>query len=149
MEKNKLDKIAKILGKNAESARILKGVHEIEESTEKSGWDGSWFLRAYDGYGHKVGSKECAEGQIFIEPQGFCVMAGIGKATGQAAQHAHHLLQLLGTATSHGLDHVGHLTVLFQQAVNVLDLDPRTGGDPPLAAGVQQVRILALGLGHG
>jgi cellobiose phosphorylase len=74
--------IAKILGKNAESARILKGVHEIEESTEKSGWDGSWFLRAYDGYGHKVGSKECAEGQIFIEPQGFCVMAGIGHDKG-------------------------------------------------------------------
>lgn len=46
------------------------------------GFDGEWFLRAYDHYGHKVGSKECEEGKIFIEPQGFCVLAGLGKETG-------------------------------------------------------------------
>ena len=44
----------------------------------KHGWDGEWFLRAYDFFGNKIGSKECEDGQIFIEPQGFCVMAGIG-----------------------------------------------------------------------
>ncbi len=49
-----------------------------------SGWDGEWFLRAYDAYGRKVGSRECDEGQIFIEPQGFCVMAGIGVEEGLA-----------------------------------------------------------------
>ena len=32
----------------------------------------------------KVGSKECEEGKIYIEPQGFCVMAGIGKEEGLA-----------------------------------------------------------------
>ena len=49
-------------------------------------WDGAWFRRAYDAFGKPVGSKECTEGQIFIEPQGMCVMAGIGKESGQAAQ---------------------------------------------------------------
>ena len=44
-----------------------------------AGWDGEWFRRAYDAFGKPVGSKECDEGQIFIEPQGMCVMAGIGK----------------------------------------------------------------------
>ena len=39
----------------------------------KHGWDGEWFLRAYDFFGNKVGSKENKEAQIFIEPQGFCV----------------------------------------------------------------------------
>ncbi len=48
------------------------------------GWDGEWFLRAYDDAGRKVGSAECDEGQIFIEPQGFCVMAGIGVEDGRA-----------------------------------------------------------------
>ena len=43
-----------------------------------------WFLRAYDAQSEKVGSKECEEGKIFIEPQGFCVMAGIGKEEGIA-----------------------------------------------------------------
>jgi cellobiose phosphorylase len=50
----------------------------------KHGWDGDWFLRAYDFFGKKVGSKENKEAQIFIEPQGFCVMAGIGVEGGQA-----------------------------------------------------------------
>lgn len=60
---------------------------EIERMTEvvlEHGWDGAWFLRAYDFFGNKVGSKECDEGQIFIEPQGFCAMAGIGLNTGEA-----------------------------------------------------------------
>ena len=48
------------------------------------GWDGEWFLRAYDAFGNKVGSKECKDGQIYIEPQGFCVMAGIGVEEGHA-----------------------------------------------------------------
>ena len=48
------------------------------------GWDGEWFLRAYDFFGRKVGSRECEEGQIFIEPQGYCVMAGIGVEEGHA-----------------------------------------------------------------
>ena len=49
-----------------------------ENAVRKDGWDGEWFLRAYDAFGHKVGSRECTEGQIFIEPQGMCTMAGIG-----------------------------------------------------------------------
>ncbi|MBR4549796.1 MAG: glycosyl transferase, partial [Oscillospiraceae bacterium] len=49
-----------------------------------AGWDGAWFRRAYDAFGQVVGGKECEEGQIFIEPQGMCVMAGIGKETGEA-----------------------------------------------------------------
>ena len=50
------------------------------------GWDGEWFLRAYDFFGNKVGSKENKEAQIFIEPQGFCVMAGIGVEGGPGAR---------------------------------------------------------------
>jgi len=46
------------------------------------GWDGEWFLRAYDDFGKKMGSHECEEGKIFIEPQGFAVMGGCGKETG-------------------------------------------------------------------
>ena len=38
----------------------------------------------YDAFGHVIGSEECEEGKIFIEPQGMCVMAGIGVNTGEA-----------------------------------------------------------------
>jgi cellobiose phosphorylase len=58
----------------------------MAETTMEHGWDGEWFLRAYDYFGDKVGSKECEEGKIFIEPQGFCVLAGVGLDDGRAEQ---------------------------------------------------------------
>ena len=45
---------------------------------------GEWFLRAYDSYSNPVGSHLCEEGQIFIEPQGMCVIAGVGLRDGMA-----------------------------------------------------------------
>ena len=53
-----------------------KAIAQMNANTMKYGYDGEWFLRAYDDFGKKVGSKECDEGKIFIEPQGFAVMAG-------------------------------------------------------------------------
>lgn len=64
--------------KAAESA-----IAEMNKNIMKHGYDGEWFLRAYDDYGNKVGSKECDEGKIFIEPQGFAVMAGLGADSGK------------------------------------------------------------------
>ena len=57
-------------------------INKMSQALLKYGFDGEWFLRAYDDFGRKMGSKECAEGKIFIEPQGFCVMSGIGKDQG-------------------------------------------------------------------
>ncbi len=56
----------------------------MEQAVLRHGWDGEWYLRAYDAYGHKVGSNECEEGKIYIEPQGFLVMAGVGVKEGYA-----------------------------------------------------------------
>jgi cellobiose phosphorylase len=78
----------------AETARAY--VRRMAEAVLKSGWDGEWFLRAYDAFGQKVGSHECREGRIFVEPQGFCVMAGIGVAEGyaeKALDSVHRLLK--------------------------------------------------------
>jgi cellobiose phosphorylase len=71
-------------GDKAEGARIREAAAAVEKAILKDGWDGEWFVRAYDGYGNKVGSRECDEGKIYLEPQGMCVMAGIGIATGEA-----------------------------------------------------------------
>ena len=69
-----------------EAAAARESIAQVEQAALTAGWDGEWFRRAYDAFGQPVGSKECDEGQIFIEPQGMCVMAGIGKETGQAAR---------------------------------------------------------------
>ena len=78
-------RICRHLGLDAEAAEAEAAVAEVEKATLDAGWDGAWFRRAFDAYGHVVGGKECEEGQIFIEPQGMCVMAGIGRETGEAA----------------------------------------------------------------
>ena len=70
------------LGKETEAARAQMLVDKMVEAVKKYGWDGEWFLRAYDYYGNKVGSNENEEGKIFIESNGMCTMAGIGKEEG-------------------------------------------------------------------
>ncbi len=68
----------------AEAARVRNEVKLMTEAAETAGWDGEWFVRAYDAFEQPVGSKACEDGKIFIEPQGMCVMAGIGVKDGKA-----------------------------------------------------------------
>ncbi len=76
--------LCRATGRPEEAQRALEEVALMEKALLTDGWDGKWFVRAYDAYSHKVGSQECEEGKIFIEPQGFCVMAGVGVETGEA-----------------------------------------------------------------
>jgi cellobiose phosphorylase len=69
-----------------EAAEADRAVEAVRRAALTAGWDGEWFRRAYDAYGRPVGSRENAEGQIFIEPQGMCVMAGIGLDSGEAGK---------------------------------------------------------------
>ena len=70
------------MGLQEEAQRAGRCVDDMVEAVKKYGWDGEWYLRAYDYYGHKIGSHENEEGKIFIESQGFCTMAGIGLKDG-------------------------------------------------------------------
>ncbi len=69
-----------------EAARAEKEILRMKKTVLSTGWDGNWFLRAYDAASQPVGSCSCSEGQIYIEPQGMCVMAGIGLEDGRAHQ---------------------------------------------------------------
>ena len=70
------------LGRMDEATRAQKFIDNMVQAVKEHGWDGEWYLRAYDYFGRKVGSKENEEGQIFIESQGWCTMAGIGLEEG-------------------------------------------------------------------
>ncbi len=74
--------LCKKLGKTDEAARAQAHVDAMKVAVKEHGWDGEWFIRAYDYYGNKIGSNECEEGKIFIESNGWCTMAGIGKEEG-------------------------------------------------------------------
>ena len=77
--------ICRHTGLEDEAAEAEAAAAAMERTVLDAGWDGAWFRRAYDAFGAPVGSRECTEGQIYIEPQGMCVMAGIGVKTGEAA----------------------------------------------------------------
>ena len=74
---------------------------DMVAAVDAHGWDGAWFRRAYDFFGAPVGSAQNAEGQIFIEPQGIAVMAGIGVADGRAQTALASVRERL--ATEHGI----------------------------------------------
>ena len=89
--------ILKHLGMDAEAEAAQAEIDKMKANIMESAWDGDWFLRAYDANGEKMGSKECKEGQIFIEPQGFCVLAEIGVKEGLAEKALTSVKNILET----------------------------------------------------
>ena len=89
--------LCELLGDTAEAEYARKEVKVMYDTILESGWDGEWFIRAYDAYSHKIGSHECEEGQIYIEPQGFCVLAGVGVEEGLAEKALDSVKEKLDT----------------------------------------------------
>ncbi|MDE5885711.1 MAG: glycosyl transferase [Oscillospiraceae bacterium] len=74
--------LCKYKGDMEEAEKAQAEIDKMKDNIMKHGFDGEWFLRAYDDEGKKMGSSECEEGKIFIEPQGFMVMSEVGKDVG-------------------------------------------------------------------
>ncbi len=89
------------LGMKEEADKAQKHIADMIDAVKLHGWDGQWYLRAYDDGGKKVGSAECDEGKILIESQGFCSMAEIGKDEGYPIKALDSVKQHLDT--EHGM----------------------------------------------
>lgn len=89
--------ILNFLGNRTEAKTYLEFADNMRKTIIDKGWDGDWFLRAYDSFGHKIGSKECEEGKIFIESQGWCVLGGVGIENGMAKKALESVGNLLAT----------------------------------------------------
>jgi cellobiose phosphorylase len=98
---NEMAEIAGHRDDKGEIGKMQTAAAQMEKTIWKAGWDGEWFRRAYDDYGHVLGSKENKEGQIFIEPQGICIWAGLGVADGRAQKALDSVAKYL--ATPHGI----------------------------------------------
>ncbi len=66
-------------GRGGLAQEAQASIRDMEQAVLEHGWDGEWYLRAYDDAGQRIGSRTCEEGRIYIEPQGFCAMAEIGR----------------------------------------------------------------------
>jgi cellobiose phosphorylase len=93
--------IAEHIGKNQDAQTVREAKQAMETAIWGAGWDGEWFRRAYDDFGKPIGSQENDEGQIYIEPQGMCVMAGLGVEDGRAQKALDSVDEHL--ATPHGI----------------------------------------------
>jgi cellobiose phosphorylase len=89
--------LCELMGDNAEAEYARAEVQKMYDAVLKDGWDGEWFVRAYDAYGKKIGSSECEEGQIYIESNGFCPLAGIGVKEGLAEKALDSVKEKLDT----------------------------------------------------
>ncbi len=98
---NEMVEIARWHEREKDAETFCKTIEEMKKAIWSAGWDGEWFRRAYDDFGHPIGSKGCVEGQIYIEPQGICVMAGLGLDDGRAMQALDSVADRL--ATPHGI----------------------------------------------
>jgi cellobiose phosphorylase len=99
--------IATLYGRMSDADAYRAAAEKMTATVTEHGWDGDWFLRAYDHFGSPVGSARSTEGQIFLEPQGMCVMGGIGifNGTTGASSLAHRALASVRDrlATPHGI----------------------------------------------
>ena len=93
------------IAKHDEAQRAQGCIDAMVEAVKKHGWDGEWYLRAYDYYGNKIGSNENEEGKIFIESQGFCTMAGIGMEEGMVDKSLDSCKRLLDSPHGMVLNH--------------------------------------------
>ncbi|MCX7668377.1 MAG: glycosyl transferase, partial [Atribacterota bacterium] len=98
---NEYARLCRKIGQVEEAQEIGRAVSIMKEAILQHGFDGEWFLRAYDARGNKVGSKENVEGKLYIESQGFCVMAGIGIEDGKAKKALDAVYRYLNT--THGI----------------------------------------------
>jgi cellobiose phosphorylase len=101
MAAREMSSVASCLGQVQQADSYSEAAKKMESVVWSAGWDGRWFRRAYDDSGRVLGSQENDEGRIFIEPQGLCVMAGLGVGDGRAAQALDSVSELL--ATPHGI----------------------------------------------
>ncbi|MGZ5291693.1 MAG: GH36-type glycosyl hydrolase domain-containing protein, partial [Actinomycetota bacterium] len=109
-----LAEVAEHHGRAADAGGYRAERRRMQEAVDAHGWDGAWFRRAYDFFGAPVGSSENEEGQIWIEPQGMCVLGGIGLDDGRAERALDSVEERL--ATPHGI-------VLLQPAFTTYHLE--------------------------
>ena len=93
--------ILKIKGMDEKAAAAQAEIDAMRQVILTAGWDGDWFVRAYDAFGNKIGSKECDDGKIFIESQGYCIMGGVGVEDGKAEKALKSVEEWL--ETEHGI----------------------------------------------
>jgi cellobiose phosphorylase len=87
------------IGRDGDAAWCRKSAGELSEILNSDVvWDGAWYRRLLLSKGKALGSAECAEGQIFLNPQSWAVISGVGKLDGRGRRAMDSAAERLDTA---------------------------------------------------
>ncbi len=79
------DIAAALLNDNALAKELNAKRAGVTEALNEHAWDGEWYIRAACADGSKLGSSECEEGQIYLNPQTWSILSGVAGERGETA----------------------------------------------------------------
>lgn len=69
--------ILSLIGEEKEAKTVLCQAENMTEKIVRHGWEKDHFIYGINDWGEKVGSDDCREGKIYLNPQTWAVLAGI------------------------------------------------------------------------
>jgi len=81
-----LKQLCEATGQKDQVNQLEQAYQRMLQAVETHGWDGEWYLRAFNYESEPIGSKDNDAGKIFIESQGWLLLGGAGKENGRAKQ---------------------------------------------------------------
>lgn len=73
----RFDSVAEERGDKSFAQLLRDKAAQLKKDFNEYGWDGEWFLQATNDLGEKLGSRDNAEGKIFLNPQLWAVISDI------------------------------------------------------------------------
>ena len=72
-----MTELAHRLDRAEDEALFEQRASEVGEAIHQQGWDGQWYLCAWNDAGHPVGSNKNAEGRIYLNMQSWAALSGV------------------------------------------------------------------------
>ncbi len=92
--------LAELLGADEDAAWCAKQTEIVKDAIDAAAWDGEWFIRGISATGVPLGSRDHAEGKIYLESNVWAVISGAASPD-QAVQCMDSVHEHL--ATEHGV----------------------------------------------
>jgi cellobiose phosphorylase len=119
----RMAELQRLIGDSRRAALYEDQAENLRRRINRYGWDGEWYIQAFDDGGRAIGSRRRAEGRIFLLPQVWAVLSGVAdpdRAALCAASADRHLRTPFGYRLwtppyTRYDDFVGSVTILQNQ----------------------------------
>ncbi len=74
-----IEELAVFIGDKEVAVEMRKIYDELYEIINNAGWDGNWYLAAFNDEGYKIGSRENEEGKVPLNSQTWAILSEVAK----------------------------------------------------------------------